>query len=230
MFKGNDRFPGRSALSLSTIAKAVTSLALVLLIGGLLFSTSGVWIHAASPPLAKPLLLKGLKQREGNWFQLSHFGKQKPSIDALLKAHMQANALPTASATTKWVQLGPKPINAGQLVSGRITAEAVNPLNTSEVWVGGADGGLWHSTTGGKSWTPTWPLSSPSDRCCRAKYFCERFAKKVVTNTLGGRVRTTTRDSKGLMVSIITITPMSVTAEVINCVRLCCKVVLMLSV
>src|SRR6266581_1955039 len=52
-----------SALSLSTIAKAVTSLALVLLIGGLLFSTSGVWIHAASPPLAKPLLLKGLERR-----------------------------------------------------------------------------------------------------------------------------------------------------------------------
>ena len=46
---------------------------------------------------------------------------------------------------------------------------------------------------------------------------------------LSGSVTTTTRVSSGLMVSIIMMTPMTVTTEVINCVRLCCSVVLMLS-
>ena len=51
----------------------------------------------------------------------------------------------------------------------------------------------------------------------------------MVMSRLSGRVSTTTRLSSGLMVSINTITPTSVTTEVISCVRLCCRVVLMLS-
>src|SRR5690348_11674272 len=39
------------------------------------------------------------------------------------------------------------------LVTGRMTALAVQPNGT--VWAGGADGGVWKSTNGGASWTPT---------------------------------------------------------------------------
>ncbi len=45
----------------------------------------------------------------------------------------------------------------------------------------------------------------------------------VVTTMLSGRVSTTTRVSSGLIVSIITMTPTTVTTEVMSCVRFCCK-------
>ena len=46
---------------------------------------------------------------------------------------------------------------------------------------------------------------------------------------LSGSVSTTTTVSIELMVSIMTMTPMSVITEVISCVRFCCSVLLMLS-
>ena len=50
-----------------------------------------------------------------------------------------------------------------------------------------------------------------------------------VTRKLSGRVAATTRVISGLMVSIITTTPRKVTPAVTAWVRLCCKVVEMLS-
>jgi hypothetical protein len=37
-------------------------------------------------------------------------------------------------------------------VSGRATVIAVNPSNPDDVWLGTANGGVWHSTTGGAQW------------------------------------------------------------------------------
>ncbi len=60
-----------------------------------------------------------------------------------------------------WHLMGPQPINNpfGQnggfpTASGRITAIAVDPTNASIVYVGGAAGGVWKTTTGGTSWAP----------------------------------------------------------------------------
>ena len=50
-----------------------------------------------------------------------------------------------------------------------------------------------------------------------------------VERRLSGSVVSTTRASEGLMTNISTITPATVTSEVMSCVRLCCKVLLMLS-
>jgi len=38
--------------------------------------------------------------------------------------------------------------------SGRVTALAVNPSNSNNVFLGGADGGLWVTTDGGNTWNP----------------------------------------------------------------------------
>ena len=61
---------------------------------------------------------------------------------------------------TTWLPLGPAPVANGQTfdpntrvdVSGRATVIAVNPFNPDDVWLGTANGGVWHSTTGGAHW------------------------------------------------------------------------------
>jgi len=60
---------------------------------------------------------------------------------------------------TTWTVIGPQPIisslpSGSFPVSGRITALAVDPTNSSIVYAGGAQGGVWKSTDGGVSWTP----------------------------------------------------------------------------
>jgi photosystem II stability/assembly factor-like uncharacterized protein len=68
--------------------------------------------------------------------------------NALAQARAMAEAPLRSSAAAQWLASGPT--NVG----GRITAVAVDPANTSRVWIGGADGGVFRSTDGGLSWTP----------------------------------------------------------------------------
>src|SRR5712692_3994994 len=72
---------------------------------------------------------------QGQWFQLSHFGSQRPAPNARINAVMQVKSKGgvKSSTSTTWSPLGPQPINSNSswgLVSGRITAEAVNPTNS----------------------------------------------------------------------------------------------------
>ncbi len=58
--------------------------------------------------------------------------------------------------TSAWVSIGPQPTSSTgnpPFTSGRVTALAVNPNNANNVYLGGADGGLWVSTDGGNTWT-----------------------------------------------------------------------------
>ena len=61
------------------------------------------------------------------------------------------------------------------------------------------------------------------------KNFCERLAIRATTTMLSGSVRIVTSVRIQLIVSIITMTPMSVSTDVSSCVRFCCSVPLMLS-
>src|SRR6266849_1056395 len=62
---------------------------------------------------------------------------------------------PTAGPA--WTALGPAPLpNGGGTtpVSGRATAVVVDPTNSSKVYLGTAQGGVWRSLDAGVTWTP----------------------------------------------------------------------------
>jgi hypothetical protein len=61
-----------------------------------------------------------------------------------------------ASVTNTWTSIGPTPTTGGFFspVTGRITAIAIDPTDAtgSTVLIGGAQGGIWRSTTAGATW------------------------------------------------------------------------------
>ncbi len=62
---------------------------------------------------------------------------------------------PPTGPTSNWFSIGPQATSTpffAPFTSGRVTALAVNPLNASNVYLGGADGGLWVTTDGGATW------------------------------------------------------------------------------
>jgi len=69
---------------------------------------------------------------------------------------------PPIGPTSAWFPIGPQPTGTtlfdfsqnGGATSGRVTALVVNPSNQNNVYLGGADGGLWVTTDGGATWTP----------------------------------------------------------------------------
>ena len=71
------------------------------------------------------------------------------SLTATLQAqttdqdHLRDNVL----AHLKWRELGP--VQSG----GRIIDIAVNPARSQEYWLAAANGGVWHTTNGGVSFT-----------------------------------------------------------------------------
>src|SRR5436190_20429934 len=65
--------------------------------------------------------------------------------------------VPPLGPTSAWFSIGPQPTSSSffpPFTSGRVTALAVNPNNSNNVYLGGADGGLWVSADGGTAWTP----------------------------------------------------------------------------
>jgi len=62
----------------------------------------------------------------------------------------------------RWVNIGPAPIYGGQIglrgherpVTGRVADVAVNPKDGRHWLVGGAQGGVWETIDGGRSWSP----------------------------------------------------------------------------
>ena len=74
----------------------------------------------------------------------------------LLTTNEFASALPSLS-NPSWKLIGPKPIKTpytDPVVSGRVSALAVDPGNPSVVYAGAAQGGIWKTTTSGSSWSP----------------------------------------------------------------------------
>jgi photosystem II stability/assembly factor-like uncharacterized protein len=82
---------------------------------------------------------------------------------AVIAPGAAAGAPPTPPATgsNNWTPLGPMAIPFGQtyggarvLVSGRVTAIAVDPATPDTIYIGSAQGGIWKSTDNGTSWDP----------------------------------------------------------------------------
>jgi hypothetical protein len=73
-----------------------------------------------------------------------------------------SGSIPEIPASTGWTLIGPQPLNVGSgligggspVVSGRVTALAVDPTNPQVVYLGAAQGGVWKTTDGGSTWTP----------------------------------------------------------------------------
>ncbi len=64
---------------------------------------------------------------------------------------------PPLGPTSAWFPIGPQATSTtffAPFTSGRVTALVVNPNNANNVYLGGADGGLWMTTDGGTNWTP----------------------------------------------------------------------------
>jgi photosystem II stability/assembly factor-like uncharacterized protein len=68
----------------------------------------------------------------------------------------------TAQGAASWTELGPKPITnptnaftwGAAPFSGRVAAIAVNSSNPKNIYLGGAQGGVWKTIDGGLTWTP----------------------------------------------------------------------------
>src|SRR5260370_33741852 len=62
---------------------------------------------------------------------------------------------PPTGTSSAWFSIGPQATSTpffAPFTSGRVTALAVNPNNPSNVYLGGADGGLWVTTDCGATW------------------------------------------------------------------------------
>src|SRR5207302_8419179 len=65
------------------------------------------------------------------------------------------NLITPLGAGDSWTPLGPAPLpnGFGGAVSGRVTSVIVDPTNSSKVYLGTAQGGVWRSLDGGTTWT-----------------------------------------------------------------------------
>jgi photosystem II stability/assembly factor-like uncharacterized protein len=76
-------------------------------------------------------------------------------------------AIPPIPGGSNWIQMGPTAIPDGQtistyygkpnipkLVTGRITAIVIDPVNPNIIYIGTALGGIWKTTDAGRNWLP----------------------------------------------------------------------------
>jgi photosystem II stability/assembly factor-like uncharacterized protein len=105
-----------------------------------------------------------LQEQRAEWF----YGRRAFPLDhipagARLRALKQMSAMRSESrqfrpnlaiSNTTWTSIGPRAVNSqGQLyASGRVSALVMDPRSADTVYLGGADGGVWKSTDGGKNW------------------------------------------------------------------------------
>jgi photosystem II stability/assembly factor-like uncharacterized protein len=71
---------------------------------------------------------------------------------------------PPTGTSSNWFSIGPQATSTpffAPFTSGRVTALAVNPMNANNVYLGGADGGLWVTTDGGTTWTALAATENP---------------------------------------------------------------------
>ncbi|HTZ70431.1 MAG TPA: hypothetical protein VMB71_07270, partial [Acetobacteraceae bacterium] len=121
-------------------------------------------LAAAAPPGRQEPEEADLQQQREAWFYGQRAypharipgGVRLAALGALdhMRADEAARGLTPKSLT--WKPLGPQPIDTpytDPVVSGRVSAMAVDPTNPDHIYLGGAQGGIWESINGGKSWS-----------------------------------------------------------------------------
>ena len=109
-----------------------------------------------------------LKQRDEWFYQQRAYPHAKIPAGARQNALSQLAAKITAERTQAaamgglntpspaWTFLGPEPIDTpytDPVVSGRVSAIAIDPTNSKVIYLGAAQGGVWKSTNSGTNWT-----------------------------------------------------------------------------
>jgi photosystem II stability/assembly factor-like uncharacterized protein len=83
-----------------------------------------------------------------------HELEQKLQLEQATRASFaDPNVLPNPA----WSFIGPQPVDtpySAPIVSGRVSAIAINPTNVNTVYIGAAQGGVWKTTNGGNNWVP----------------------------------------------------------------------------
>lgn len=92
----------------------------------------------------KPRLFGGVSELEARQKRL----KALDQTDQMVSAMKSGKGSRMQAEQPQWTQIGP--FNVG----GRIKSIAVNPIDTSIIYIGAAAGGVWKSTDGGGSWKP----------------------------------------------------------------------------
>jgi hypothetical protein len=92
-------------------------------------------------------------------YPFSHIpaGARLRSLRQLDDMKLAEMSRPRSLTTAAWTLIGPQPTQTGfsyPTTSGRVTALAVVPGDSSIAYLGAADGGVWKTTNGGASWTP----------------------------------------------------------------------------
>ena len=84
--------------------------------------------------------------------------EQKLQTEGAMRASgMARETLSSVLPNPAWSFIGPRPIQtpySAPIVSGRVSAMAIDPTNVNVVYLGGAQGGVWKTTNGGNTWIP----------------------------------------------------------------------------
>ncbi|MCP3981133.1 MAG: hypothetical protein GY716_17685 [bacterium] len=91
------------------------------------------------------------KEPAGNWFMAQRTdsrGEHPIHARSLAIATAKDEGRLQAAGVGAWTPAGPRNIG------GRIISLALDPNDSDHVWLGAADGGVWHTFNAGASWTP----------------------------------------------------------------------------
>lgn len=125
--------------------------------------TSQSSTHAAATT-AKEKEKNGVKHERAEWFRRSRVGPHVRTLPGVyLKALRQRSKpgnggvivydKPVPAPGVNWTPIGPSVINSGFTAAGRVTCLLAGPAG-NRVYAGSADGGVWFSSDGGRTWTP----------------------------------------------------------------------------
>ena len=132
------------------VAPAVVALAAAAALSAALAGCANAASRSAVPPPPRPTAQPAVAVAPPVASERSILGAQRYA-STLPEAHLRGSI----SASPRWRALGPEPEAPGWggVNSGRVTSIALSPAAPGTLFIGAADGGVWSSTNGGRSWT-----------------------------------------------------------------------------